>query len=212
MPELFYMIETIITAILAFASTNVDDLFILMMLFSATSNSFRPVNIISGQYLGIVTLIVISLIGSLIGIVVPKVYIGLLGFFPIYLGIRKLLDHSKENEESLVPPQNKKYILSSVINPATLGVSFITIANGADNIGIYIPLFVNLSAANLIITIAIFMVLVFVWVKIAGYLVQHPRLKNTLARYNHILFPCILIGLGIYILIESGSYTLLFKD
>lgn len=205
------MIETIITAILAFASTNIDDLFILMVLFTVTSHTFRPTNILAGQYLGIATLIVVSLIGSLIGIVIPKVYIGLLGFFPIYLGIRKLFDRGKDEDESPILPQNKRYILSSVISPATLSVASITVANGADNIGIYIPLFVNLSVTNLILTIVIFFALVLVWVKTAGYLVQHPGLKSTLARYNHVLFPCILIGLGIYILIESRTYTLALK-
>jgi cadmium resistance transport/sequestration family protein len=205
------MLETLITALLAFASTNVDDLFILMVLFTATSQSFRPSNILAGQYFGIVTLIAISLVGSLIGIVIPKVYIGMLGFLPIYLGFRKLFDKSNDtDDDSPAIVSGKKYILSSVISPATLGVASITIANGADNIGIYIPLFVNLSGANLILTIAIFLSMVLVWVKIAEYLVQHPRLKKTLARYNHILFPWILIGLGIYILIESESYTLVF--
>lgn len=205
------MIETIITAILAFASTNVDDLFILMVLFTVTSHSFRPANILAGQYLGISTLIAISLVGSLIGIVIPKVYIGLLGLFPIYLGIRKLFNQSDDEEESPELSVNKRYILSSIIAPATLSVASITIANGADNIGIYIPLFVNLSVTNLVLTIAIFLALVFVWVKTAGYLAQHPRLKHALARYNHVLFPSILIGLGIYILIESDTYTLLLK-
>jgi len=204
------MIETIFTAVLAFASTNVDDLFILMVLFTATAQSFRPSHILSGQYLGIITLIAISVIGSLIGIVIPKVYIGLLGLFPIYLGIRKLFDKNDSDDDSPAITPGKKYILSSVINPATLSVASITIANGADNIGIYIPLFVNLSIANLTLTIGIFLIMVLVWVKAAEYLVQHPQLKNTLALYNHVLFPCILIGLGIYILIESRSYTLVF--
>ena len=206
------MIETIITAVLAFASTNVDDLFILMMLFTVTSQSFRPHHILSGQYLGIITLIAISVIGSLIGIVIPKVYIGLLGFFPIYLGIRKFFSKDDDSDSSPVLSPDKKYVLASIISPATLSVASITIANGADNIGIYIPLFVNLTATNLVFTICIFLMMVFVWVKIAEYLVQHPRLKNTLARYNHVLFPCILIGLGIYILIESKSYTLAFPS
>jgi cadmium resistance protein CadD (predicted permease) len=92
------MIETVITAVLAFASTNVDDLFILMMLFTVTSQSFRPHHILSGQYLGIITLIAISVIGSLIGIVIPKVYIGLLGFFPIYLGIRKFFSKDDDSD------------------------------------------------------------------------------------------------------------------
>lgn len=206
------MIETVITAVLAFASTNVDDLFILMMLFTVTSQSFRPHHILSGQYLGIITLIAISVIGSLIGIVIPKVYIGLLGFFPIYLGIRKFFSKDDDSDSSPVVSPDKKYVLASIISPATLSIASITIANGADNIGIYIPLFVNLTATNLVFTICIFLMMVFVWVKIAEYLVQHPRLKNTLARYNHVLFPCILIGLGIYILIESKSYTLAFPS
>lgn len=206
------MIETVITAVLAFASTNVDDLFILMMLFTVTSQSFRPHHILSGQYLGIITLIAISVIGSLIGIVIPKVYIGLLGFFPIYLGIRKFFSKDDDSDSSPVVSPDKEYVLASIISPATLSIASITIANGADNIGIYIPLFVNLTATNLVFTICIFLMMVFVWVKIAEYLVQHPRLKNTLARYNHVLFPCILIGLGIYILIESKSYTLAFPS
>ncbi len=206
------MIETVITAVLAFASTNVDDLFILMMLFTVTSQSFRPHHILSGQYLGIITLIAISVIGSLIGIVIPKVYIGLLGFFPIYLGIRKFFSKDDDSDSSPVVSPDKKYVLASIISPATLSIASITIANGADNIGIYIPLFVNLTPTNLVFTICIFLMMVFVWVKIAEYLVQHPRLKNTLARYNHVLFPCILIGLGIYILIESKSYTLAFPS
>lgn len=202
------MIETILTAVLAFASTNVDDLFILMVLFTTTSQLLRPFNILAGQYLGIVTLIGISLAGSLIGIIIPKVYIGLLGLFPIYLGVRKIFDRNSAVDESPAVSHEEKYILSSFINPATLSVASITIANGADNIGIYIPLFVNLSLTNLALTIGIFLVMVFIWVKAAQYLVQHPRLNSTLARYNHLLFPCILIGLGIYILIESQSYTL----
>ena len=206
------MIETVITAVLAFASTNVDDLFILMMLFTVTSQSFRPHHILSGQYLGIITLIAISVIGSLIGIVIPKVYIGLLGFFPIYLGIRKFFSKDDDSDSSPVVSPDKKYVLASIISPATLSIASITIANGADNIGIYIPLFVNLTPTNLVFTICVFLMMVFVWVKIAEYLVQHPRLKNTLARYNHVLFPCILIGLGIYILIESKSHTLAFPS
>jgi cadmium resistance protein CadD (predicted permease) len=190
------MIETIITAILAFASTNVDDLFILMILFTLTSDTFQNKNILTGQYLGIITLVVISLIGSLIGIIIPTVYIGFLGFFPIYLGIMKLITFFKrkdenEQEEVLEIPQRNKSILSSIVGASTLSVASITIANGADNIGIYIPLFVNLSVIDLVIT-----------------MVRHPALKETLAKYNHILFPIILIGLGIYILVESKSYSL----
>lgn len=204
------LIETFITAVLAFASTNIDDLFVLMLLFTQASDAFSKRSILYGQYLGIITLVLISIAGSLIGIIIPKEYIGLLGLFPIYLGIRKLRSRESNDESPVLEPARKIPLLAW-IDASIISVASITIANGADNIGIYIPLFVNLSWYNLLITVAVFMLMVYIWIKVAALLVNHPELKATLAKYNHILFPVILIGLGVYILVESGTYHLFLK-
>jgi cadmium resistance protein CadD (predicted permease) len=203
-------LETLITAVLAFASTNIDDLFVLMLLFTQVSASFTKRSILYGQYLGIGSLIAISIAGSLIGIVIPKEYIGLLGLFPVYLGIRKLFSHEQTDNVPVLKSNNGLPLLSW-IDASAVSVASITIANGADNIGIYIPLFVNLNWYNLLLTIITFLLMVYLWVKAAAFLILHPNLKVTLSRYNHILFPVILIGLGIYILIQSGTYTILLK-
>ena len=79
--------ETILTSIIAFASTNIDDLFILTLFFG--DKRYKPLDIYLGQYLGIIVLIAISVSGSLIGNFIDSKYIGLLGLFPIYLACDK---------------------------------------------------------------------------------------------------------------------------
>lgn len=67
--------------IAAFAATNIDDIFVLMMFFSSLTFPVRQA--VLGQYLGIGLLVAISVLGSLIALVVPTYIIGLLGIVPI---------------------------------------------------------------------------------------------------------------------------------
>ena len=80
--------KLILTSIIAFISTNIDDVFLLTLFFS--SKKYSTTEIFVGQITGIATLIVLALCGSLIGLLVDPAYIGLLGLFPIYLGLREL--------------------------------------------------------------------------------------------------------------------------
>jgi cadmium resistance protein CadD (predicted permease) len=82
--------EFIVTSLLAFVSTNIDDIFILTLFFG--NKRFKTREIIIGQYLGIISLIAISFVASLAGLVIDKMYIGLLGLLPIYLGIKGFIE------------------------------------------------------------------------------------------------------------------------
>jgi cadmium resistance protein CadD (predicted permease) len=95
--------------------------------------------------------------------------------------------------------------------PQTYHVAAVTVANGGDNIGIYIPLFANSSAIELIVILVIFLVMLGLWCWLAFYLARHPAVAPPLTRYGSILVPYILIGLGLFILIENGSYHLLLS-
>jgi cadmium resistance protein CadD (predicted permease) len=99
--------------------------------------------------------------------------------------------------------------LSQIISPAALSVSAITIANGGDNIGIYIPLFSTLGYQQLVMMIGIFLLLTYGWLRLAQYLTSHPAIASTLKKINRYLFPIVLIGLGVYIFIESNVFSML---
>ena len=70
------------------------------MAFFATPR-FPPFQIVLGQYIGMGSLIAVSLLGLLIALVVPRNLIGLIDLFPITIGIKGLLElHTKSNDDN----------------------------------------------------------------------------------------------------------------
>lgn len=198
--------ELLITSILTFVSTNIDDIFILTLFYG--NKRFNEREIITGQLLGIGALIFISLVASLIGLFIPTPYIGLLGLFPIYLGIKTLWKHRNRNEHEEMEPDTAKALKPQGNVLAVAGVTF---ANGGDNIAIYIPLFTTLTWPHKLTMVGIFFAMTLVWCGIAKYLTKHPLVSKTVDRYGHWITPFVLILLGVYILYESESFRLVMN-
>ena len=107
----------------AFAATNIDDIFVLMMFFSSSSMTFPVKQIVSGQYIGIGLLVAISALGSFISLAVPTYIIALLGIVPIVIGIKKLVVFRKKNESnSKQAVQDKKK--NNLVFAAVAAVTF----------------------------------------------------------------------------------------
>jgi cadmium resistance protein CadD (predicted permease) len=87
-----------------------------------------------------------------------------------------------------------------------LSVAGVTLANGGDNFGIYIPLFATAPAA-IPIYIAVFAVMTAVWCALGYLVVNNPLIGSQVRRYGHVLLPIVLIALGLYIL--SGAMALM---
>ena len=82
------MIQTIITAAILYIATAVD-LLVILLIFSREHRQKEYRNIYIGQYVGSVTLIVVSLFFAFVLNYVPEKWIlGLLGLIPIYLGLK----------------------------------------------------------------------------------------------------------------------------
>jgi cadmium resistance protein CadD (predicted permease) len=194
--------------IAAFVSTNIDDLLILMAFFATPR--FSPFQIVLGQYIGMGSLIAVSLLGLLIALVVPRNLIGLIGLFPIAIGIKELLGlhkksndyDNKDNEEEQLAKQHLQRSKKIAYLP------FLTVAavtfSGGEEIGIYTSLFAtNNEVSQIIMLVWVVMVLTGFWCGLANYFVNHSFLAD---RFRHIaarLLPFVLIGLGIYILVEA---------
>jgi cadmium resistance protein CadD (predicted permease) len=174
-----------------FASTNIDDLFVLVSFFS--DRSFSRPRIVAGQILGIAIIVAISLTVAFVSLAFSPAHVGLLGVAPILIGIGRLLRLSK-NEGG-----------RQATGGGIFQVAFVTVANGADNIGVYAPIFANQAPLELSATITIFALLTFGWCFIAMRLVSHAALGRPTRRYGHILLPFVLIGLGGVILYRSGA-------
>jgi cadmium resistance transport/sequestration family protein len=220
-----WVLQAIVTGITAFIATNIDDLVIMVIFFaqgyedvSQSNTAFRPQHVILGKYLGFTLLILASFPGFLGGLIVPRPWIGLLGILPIAIGIYHLVQPDEDEQIQTVAPDELKLpeldrsLLSRLarsFNPQTYTVAAVTVANGGDNIGIYVPLFASSTVQRLTVILGIFYGLVGVWCYLAYRLTRQPTIARLLARYGRRLVPIVLIGLGMLILAESGSYQLL---
>ncbi len=193
-------------------ATNLDDIVILMLFFAQRDNTLRPSQVVIGQYLGFSILVILSLPGFFGGLLVPKPWIGLLGFLPILIGLKDLAkwNESKDQVQGIsrsAHPAPKRSI--SGLNSQTYRVAAVTVANGGDNIGIYLPLFASGDWIRLMVILAVFFVLLGVWCFLGYRLAIHPTVASLLGRYSRILIPFILIGLGSFILLENETLNLL---
>lgn len=221
-----WFLTAIATGTAAFVATNLDDLLIVTLFFAQVSATFHRRHVVTGQYLGFTALIVSSLPGFFGGLIAPREWIGLLGLLPIVIGIKHLMNRGKTVSEvqtvtglsqpcSSNTPARKGFAhavqmgVESLLNPHTCQVAVVTFANGGDNIGIYVPLFASSNLARLGVILSVFFLLMGVWCYLGYRLTRHRAIAQVLTRYSNSLVPLVLISLGIFILLESGTLTLL---
>lgn len=191
------MLKTILESIIVFASTDIDDLIVLMLFFTSATSRQEQSHIIIGQYLGIGFLVAVSLLAATGLRILPASYLHLLGIIPLFLGLKSLytLIHPQK-EEQIITSSSKKHGLWLV-------VTLTAIANGADNLGIFIPFFSNQSANEQFITIIIFLVLIGVWCWISKLLIKIPLLHQIFDKYQKWIVPFVFIIIGLTILINE---------
>lgn len=164
------------------------------------------INIYLGQFLGSVSLILLSLLFAFVLDYIPsKEILGLLGLIPIFLGLKVLLLGDSDGESIAkegLRKDNKNLIFL---------VAMITFAScGADNIGVFVPYFTTLNLANLIVALLTFLVMIYLLVFSAQKLAQVPSVGETLEKYSRWFVAVVYLGLGIYILIENNSFDMLW--
>lgn len=178
----------------AFLASNIDDTFVLVFLFSTPNILARDITI--GQFLGITLLVVASASAALLVLVVPLFVIGLMGLIPIGIGIKRLIE--RQHVAKTNKPNEKLEYLSF------LSVAGITVANGGDDIGVFTPLFAKYNTYfEVTFLVILFMLLTGVWCILTYYFTRHPLIASRIGYSSQIISPLVLIGLGIYIILDS---------
>ena len=200
------MVQNVVTSIILYSGTAVDLLIILMLFFAKRKSRKDIINIYLGQFLGSVSLILLSLLFAFVLDYIPsKEILGLLGLIPIFLGLKVLLLGDSDGEaiaKEGLRKDNKNLIFL---------VAMITFAScGADNIGVFVPYFTTLNLANLIVALLTFLVMIYLLVFSAQKLAQVPSVGETLEKYSRWFVAVVYLGLGIYILFENNSFDMLW--
>jgi cadmium resistance protein CadD (predicted permease) len=191
----------VLTAAVLFAATNVDDIMVLTVLCisSRATGRPRPWHIWAGQYAGIAVLIGVSLAAAVGLALVPLHWLWLLGLVPLGLGLAKLA--------TAIRAHRAGQQASPAAATGLTGVIGLTIANGGDNLSAYIPVFRTSTAAEIAVTIAVFLAGVglccLASIRFAGY---RPVIQ-AVQRWGQWIVPGVFILIGFYIFYKTGALS-----
>ncbi len=189
-------------AFFVFVATDIDDLLILTVFFADARLSPRA--IVGGQFAGIGVLVFVSVLAALLAITIPPGWVALLGLVPLGMGLVSLkqLWRDDDDDDEIEEAQQAERRAEHKLHAQWLAIAAVTIANGGDNLGVYIPLFA--SHADLIVPYtAVFAGMTALWCWLAHWCVRHPVTGAVLRRHGERLLPLVLIVLGLVILADA---------
>lgn len=197
------ILSTLAQALVLFAVTNIDHLMLLTLWF--VHGHQRPgttLRICAGQYLGFSAILAATVILNLIsGFVIPEAQLHLLGLIPLILGVKAGIGEILERRESNDSRDAQSAESKLEGKPVSVGaVALVTIANGGDEIGVYLPVFALSACWQVAMFCAVFLVLAGALLALAWFITGRLGLAEVLERFEAVLFPSVLILLGVLIL------------
>jgi cadmium resistance protein CadD (predicted permease) len=180
----------------AFVATNADNLLLLFAFLA--DHSYKAWQVIVGYALGMVAILALSWLVAWFAHFLRPDYVGLLGVVPIGLGLKRLYDRFVRHTDSAEPASSSRPTHSQIIT-----VALADVAHGPDTIILFSALLADADlVAQFSISIA-YLVLVIGWSSLGFFLLGHPRVRGPAQRYGNQLSPYLLIGVGIYIVLNT---------
>jgi cadmium resistance protein CadD (predicted permease) len=220
------MFSLALLAIAAYAATNIDNLFVLLAFLAQTQAKAARRRVIAGQYAGSSILIAAALLLAALLTHLPAGYAGLLGLLPIGIGSNKAWERFLSAD---VPQEVARQAADAVATGSvSTGPAFasgaasvsrgsscwtvagVAIANGSDNLAVYVPLYASHSHRENALISLVFVVMVGLWCAASVWLVEHPLLGAPIRRYGSVLLPLILLVIGVSVIVENDTLRIVF--
>lgn len=195
--------SAVLQAIGLFIATNIDDVIVLSLFFArGVGQRGSTRRILLGQYLGFAGILgaaVAVTIGA--GAFLPSAAIPYFGLIPLTLGLRAAWQAWRGDDDDDGAETAGR-------NVGVGTVAGVTFANGGDNVGVYTPVFLNVEPIAVAAYCVVFLALVAVLVALSRFVATRPPIAEILDRWEYVLFPVVLVGLGIVILVSGGAFGL----
>lgn len=181
----------------SFAATNVDNLALLVGWMLAGQASARQAFL--AHMLGMLTLLGLAFVFGLGADLFPVESVGYLGAIPIGLGAKGLLDlFRKDATDETVPGAPGR-------RPLVLSIAATQVANGADTVLVFGPLFADSARGIDPVVLGGFIGMALLWFGLAGLLARHAARLRFVERIAPWVAPIFLIVIGVYILLDTRT-------
>jgi len=179
----------LLTTILTFLSTEIDDFVVFVLLYSRAENPEDKKSrfaVMLGQIAALVFITAVCAFVAYYLLRIPQEYLRIIGVIPIGLGIKAIFDHEKEAK---IPSSASLFFTAFLL----------TIVSSTDNLGVYIPVFTTYSTLQKIITIGLFVVLQIGWSFFQMNAARIPVVSKFIVKNSRWLIPVSFIGIGLIV-------------
>jgi cadmium resistance protein CadD (predicted permease) len=201
-------------AALAFVGTNIDNCLVTMAMVAGAPLE-RARRIAVGQVIGFTLLVVAAAGAAAVLYEFSAAVVGLLGLVPFAIGVRGLF--GLRGTDRAAPGAATAARAAEVAGTATrraVGRSFtaaalVTIGAGGDNLAAYIPLFRVNGTANIL---AILLVFAGGEVALTAVILgggRHPKARAVMNELGTVAVPVLLCAIGVLVMVEAGTFSLL---
>ncbi len=188
----------------SFAATNVDNLILLVVLMGA--GPARRVSVVLGFLSAAACVLALATLGALLGTSLDPALLGYFGLLPLGLGIvllyRRLRGARPEDTAAGEARAVARY------GSGWFSTFLLMFSNSGDSLAIFFPLLAESDHQSLLWEIALFVIMALLWVALAWRIAGQPGIALRIERVGEKLVPWIMMGAGIYILMNTASDTL----
>ena len=171
---------------ITFIGVNLDFFFILLFLLK----KYKVRDVILGYVTGVLILVAASFfLGKILPIFMPEWLLGILGFLPIWMAIH-------DNDEEANQTEKASPIL-------TVLITYLAVCAGC-NLSILLPILIGVSLIHfgeVLLFVIVFTTIIVLLLKGIG---EIPIVNNFMSKYSEISTKIVYIGVGLYVVWDSG--------
>ena len=196
------LVETLASLTLGVGGVIGTNLENVVVAVAAFCNSRTPVSALGiGFVVGLVFLLGVSWLTGVGAGLIPTRFLGYLGVIPIALGLREYFRQNAPQPEQAGSADSGRWM------QAIAAVGLRMIANGIDTIAVFAPLIAESEATDRLVLALGY---VGTSVMLGWFCVRactHPRLAELIDRHGSRIAPFLMIGIGVYILLNTATDT-----
>ena len=194
------MLKIILTAMITFVATSIDEIPVFFMLYAKNVGKGKSKIITLAYFIGTFLLITLGLFGAFGLMQIPvKWVIGLTGLLPLGMGIKVLIKGDDDEEKAVATAHKHKTLWLQVL--------VITLALGADDLGVYIPLFTTLAGWEFLLMLLVFTIGTAILCFVSYRLTKIDQLMRFLEKQEHFIVGIVFIGIGIFVMFDCGTFS-----
>jgi len=189
----------------SFVATNLDNLLLLVFLLSSAAR--RRSAVLLGFLTAVILVVTIAALGVAAGALLDPGLIGYLGIAPISMGCYLLYQQRRSTDtattvDSSIPSLDGE-------GGIWLASTVLMFSNSGDSVAVLLPLVAESNRSALLLVFSVYLLSSLLWCAVALVIATRPGLAHRIQQRGVKVVPWIMIGVGIYVLLDTGTDTLL---